>query len=83
MDYEELEWFWSGTRKELAIKVDTLYICCMRNVSWLFGYSWSVSVHNSLGSLGEISRVTLQWSGHNSMAPDSGCPWWCTIYMVW
>ena len=26
MDYEELEWVWSGTRKELAIKVDTLYI---------------------------------------------------------
>jgi len=83
MDFEELEWVWSRTQKELAIKVDTLYICCMRNVSWLFGYSWSVSVRNSLGSLGEIFGVALQWSGRNSMAPVSGCPWWCPIYMVW
>ncbi|QCE03030.1 hypothetical protein DEO72_LG8g1047 [Vigna unguiculata] len=34
---------------------------------------------NSLGSLGETSGVTLQWSGRNSMAPVSGCPWWCPI----
>jgi len=32
-----------------------------------------------LGSLGEIFRVVLQWSGCNSMAPDSGCSWWCPI----
>ncbi|QCD86906.1 hypothetical protein DEO72_LG3g1435 [Vigna unguiculata] len=31
------------------------------------------------GSLGEISRAALQWSGRNSMAPVSGCPWWCPI----
>ncbi|QCE03698.1 hypothetical protein DEO72_LG8g1723 [Vigna unguiculata] len=33
-------------------------------------------VHNSLGSLGEPFRVALQWSGRNSMAPVSGCPWY-------
>jgi len=38
-----------------------------------------VSVHNSLGSLGETFRVAFQWSGRNSMAPVSGCPWWCPI----
>jgi len=27
-----------------------------------------VSVHNSLGSLGETFRVALQWSGRNFMA---------------
>jgi len=40
---------------------------------------WSVSVHNTLRSLGETFRVALQWSGRNSMAPISGCPWWCPI----
>ena len=34
----------------------------------------SVSVCNSLESLGETSGVALQWSGRNSMAPVSGCP---------
>jgi len=34
---------------------------------------------NSLGSLGETSGVALQWSGRNSTAPVSGCPWWCPI----
>ncbi|QCD93654.1 hypothetical protein DEO72_LG5g1730 [Vigna unguiculata] len=28
---------------------------------------------------GETSGATLQWSGRNSMAPVSGCPWWCPI----
>ncbi|QCE10462.1 hypothetical protein DEO72_LG10g1692 [Vigna unguiculata] len=28
---------------------------------------------------GETSGVALQWSGRNSMAPVSGCPWWCPI----
>ncbi|QCD78058.1 cytoplasmic FMR1 interacting protein [Vigna unguiculata] len=28
---------------------------------------------------GETFRVALQWSGRNSMAPVSGCPWWCPI----
>ena len=40
---------------------------------------WFVSVRNSLGSLGEILKVVLQWSGRNSMAPVSRCPWWCPI----
>ncbi|QCD78764.1 hypothetical protein DEO72_LG1g2400 [Vigna unguiculata] len=34
---------------------------------------------NSLGSLGDTSGVALQWSGRNSMAPASGCSWWCPI----
>ncbi|QCD83314.1 hypothetical protein DEO72_LG2g3658 [Vigna unguiculata] len=34
---------------------------------------------NSLGPLGETSRVALQWSGRNPTAPVSGCPWWCPI----
>ncbi|QCD78804.1 hypothetical protein DEO72_LG1g2440 [Vigna unguiculata] len=34
---------------------------------------------NSLESLGETFGATLQWSGRNSMAPVSGCPWWCPI----
>jgi len=34
----------------------------------LFYECWSVSACNSLGSLGEISGVTLQWSGRNPMA---------------
>jgi len=40
---------------------------------------WFVSVLNSLESLGETFRVVLQWSGRNSMALVSGCPWWCPI----
>ncbi|QCD83849.1 hypothetical protein DEO72_LG2g4197 [Vigna unguiculata] len=28
---------------------------------------------------GETSGVALQWSGRNSMAPVSGCSWWCPI----
>ncbi|QCD96547.1 hypothetical protein DEO72_LG6g1253 [Vigna unguiculata] len=39
----------------------------------------SVSACNSLGSLGETSGATLQWSGRNSMASVSRCPWWCPI----
>jgi len=61
-----------------------IYICmCMLNPSWLIEYDWSVSVRNSLKSLGEIFRVVLQWSGRNSMAPVSGCPWWIPIYITW
>ena len=45
----------------------------------LFYECWSVSACNSLGSLGETSGATLQWSGRNPMAPVSGCPWWCPI----
>jgi len=46
---------------------------------WVVYVCWSVSVHNSLGSLSETFRVALQWSGRNSMAPVSGCPWWFPI----
>ena len=53
-----------------------VYVINLYCVVW---YDWSVSVRNSL----EISRwdfrVALQWSGRNSMAPVSGCPWWCPI----
>jgi len=52
---------------------------CMVNVLWLCEYGLSVSVNNSLESLGETFRVALQWSERNSMAPVSGCPWWCPI----
>jgi len=31
------------------------------------------------GSLGEIPRAALQWSGRNSMTLVSGCSWWCPI----
>ncbi|QCD78057.1 hypothetical protein DEO72_LG1g1686 [Vigna unguiculata] len=31
------------------------------------------------GERGETFRVALQWSGRNSMAHVSGCPWWCSI----
>jgi len=31
------------------------------------------------GFLGGTSGVALQWSGRNSMAPVSGCSWWCPI----
>ncbi|QCD96505.1 hypothetical protein DEO72_LG6g1209 [Vigna unguiculata] len=27
----------------------------------------------------DSAMVALQWSGRNSMAPVSGCPWWCPI----
>ncbi|QCD99918.1 hypothetical protein DEO72_LG7g1205 [Vigna unguiculata] len=42
-------------------------------------WTFDVSSCNSLGSLGETSGVALQWSGRNSMAPASGCSWWCPI----
>jgi len=42
-------------------------------------FDWSVSACNSLGSLGETFGVAFQWSGRNSMAPVSECPWWCPI----
>ena len=69
-----------GTRKALAFKVDTIKVyLCMVNILGLCDFGLSVSVNNSLGSLGETFRVALQWSGRNSMAPVSGCPWWCPI----
>ncbi|QCD86519.1 hypothetical protein DEO72_LG3g1042 [Vigna unguiculata] len=39
-------------------------------------YKWKVVTNVDM-------RVVLQWSGRNSMAPVSGCPWWCPIYIVW
>jgi len=59
-----------------------LYVQCMCKFLAIY-VCWSVSVRNSLESLGETFRVALQWLGRNSMAPVSGCPWWCPIYMVW
>ncbi|QCD83334.1 hypothetical protein DEO72_LG2g3678 [Vigna unguiculata] len=32
-----------------------------------------------VGFKGETFGVALQWSGRNSMALVSGCPWWCPI----
>jgi len=54
------------------------------NVVLIFSYCLIMTVSpcqrvNSLRSLGETSGVALQWSGRNSMAPVSGCPWWCPI----
>ena len=62
-----------------------IFRCCygiviMISILWLLIYDcWSVLVCNSLESLGETSGVALQWSRRNSMAPISGCPWWCPI----
>jgi len=36
---------------------------------WVSAYFLGVSRWNF--------KVVLQWSGRNSMAPDSGCPWLC------
>ena len=54
------------------------------NMILIFSYCWIMNVGpcqriNSLGSLGETYGVALQWSGRNSMAPASGCSWWCPI----
>ena len=47
-----------------------MYIVCMHAESVrLIKEVWSVSVRKSLGSLGEIPRVVLQWSGRNPMVP--------------
>jgi len=51
----------------------------MVNIVCFYVRIWSVSVHKSLGSLGETVKVALQWSGRNFMAPVSGCSWWCPI----
>jgi len=40
----------------------------MANTIGLCDHVLFVSMHNSLGSLGETIRVALQWSGRNSMA---------------
>jgi len=57
-----------------------IYIMCMHvEFVYLIKKVGFVLVCKSLGSLGEIPRVALQWSGRNSMAPVSGCPWWCPI----
>jgi len=61
-------WDWRGIVSMIAILL--LWILC------LLGLCQCVS---PWGSLGEIPRAALQWSGCNSMAPASGCPWWCPI----
>jgi len=48
----------------------------MISVLLLLNYDWSVSVCNSLESLGENSGVALMWLERNSMAPGSRlCGW--------
>jgi len=49
------------------------------NIYRLIWYAWSVSMRNSLEIPMWDFRVVLQWSERNSMAPVSGCPWWCLI----
>jgi len=78
--YDELKWVGPGTRKALTLKVGTInvyvhgeyclgcvimFCMCQCIIPWR--------------SLGEAFRVALQWSGRNSMAPVSGCSWWCPI----
>ena len=56
-----MDWEWwvgmdwtSNMNEDLVIKVG-MRVMCMINLSWLIEYDWSVSVRNSLESLGEIS----------------------------
>ena len=56
---------------------------CMINIICLFGM-WLVCcqyVNPRVFRWGFL--VVLQWSGRNSMAPISGSPWWCPIYIIW
>ncbi|QCD99549.1 hypothetical protein DEO72_LG7g832 [Vigna unguiculata] len=55
-------------------------MCCLD--AWLFldGMDPECDAYEELISgVGETSGVALQWSGCNSMASVSGCPWWCPI----
>jgi len=81
----ELVWFgWErGELWETCMWCICIYVCMHAKCVWLIKNDWSVSVRNFLESLGGTFRVALQWSGRNPMAPVSGCPWWCPIYMVW
>ncbi|QCE00216.1 hypothetical protein DEO72_LG7g1503 [Vigna unguiculata] len=46
----------------------------------LFGVGMSGAwILKGVGFKGGTFRVALQWSGRNSMAPVSGCLWWCPI----
>ena len=69
-----IDWEWwagmdstSNMNKDLVIKVG-MRVMCMINLCWLIEYDWSVSVCNSLESLGEISglcfssRDVIPWS---------------------
>ncbi|QCE15610.1 hypothetical protein DEO72_LG11g2622 [Vigna unguiculata] len=56
-----------------------LHILGSRTMSWHGLVGNTKECVSPWGSLGEIPRVALQWSGRNSMAPVSGCPWWCPI----
>ncbi|QCE10102.1 hypothetical protein DEO72_LG10g1328 [Vigna unguiculata] len=60
-----------------------LHVKTVARIDKLAQASMSRLVRNFLESLGGTFRVALQWSGRNPMAPVSGCPWWCPIYMVW
>jgi len=52
-----MSWIWNV--KRLALKVDILVISLHREYFLTVIIFWYVSVHNSLGSLGETFRVAL------------------------
>jgi len=78
----ERDWHGIQRRMELPRLAWDIYSCVLNNyLSWWWYGLWSV--RNSLESLGGVFRVVLQWSGRNSMAPVSGCLWWCPICITW
>jgi len=77
---------WHGFNMEYEWKVVTnvdIRFECMIIIIWLFECIWYVSVRNSSKSLGEVSRSCFSGRDVISMAPVSGCPWWCPIYVTW
>ncbi|QCE06839.1 hypothetical protein DEO72_LG9g1853 [Vigna unguiculata] len=56
-----------------------LHILGSRIMSWHGLVGNTKECVSPWGSLGEIPRVVLQWSGRNPMAPVIGCLWWCPI----
>jgi len=79
-------WWWSEVwiRNMMRMRNWSQGLVWKCKYDFMFIYCWAMNVGpcqriNSLGSLGETSGVALQWSGRNSMAPISGCPWWCPI----
>jgi len=67
MEYEELEWVWPGTWKELAIKVGIIYIHVWEMLLGCLNMFGLWSARNSLKALGEISgscfsgRDVISW----------------------
>jgi len=79
---------WDGMKSTWNMNEDGLQrmawgVKCMINIICLFGM-WLVCCQyvNPWVSRWDFLDV-LQWSGRNSMAPVSGCPWWCPIYITW